>query len=191
MADRTPGSLKMALANCGCASNANSSSTALSECSMLRSPDLAWPRYPKTWHGLISPRAVSSGRLRIGALPVRAIPSAARAAANPRQRSRCQSIRSATGGETDRSATDRIGGHMAGGWWCRQSRANPSPLNFPVMLGKYREILRFPPIQGCQPQHKRLILLELFHKFPTQQNRELETGIREITRESIAPAPGQ
>jgi len=65
---------------------ASSFSTALSRCSMRRFPDSAWPMRRRTWHSPISPKAVSSGCLRTGALPIRAITSTIRADASPREK---------------------------------------------------------------------------------------------------------
>lgn len=76
-----------------------SSSTALSRCSMPRWPDSAWPTCRRTWRSPISPRAVSSGCSRTGALRIRAITSTTPAAANPRQPSLCWSKHCDTGVE--------------------------------------------------------------------------------------------
>ena len=71
-----------------------------SRCSMRRWPDSAWPMCRRTWRSPISPRAVSSGCSRIGALRIRATTSTTRAAANPRRPLPCWSMRCATAGET-------------------------------------------------------------------------------------------
>ena len=61
---------------------------------------LAWPMCRRTWHSPISPRAVSSGSLRIGALRLPATTFITRADASPRRPLRSWSTRCVTAGET-------------------------------------------------------------------------------------------
>jgi hypothetical protein len=72
-------------------------STALSRCSMRRWSDSAWPMCRRIPRDPISPRAVSSGRLRIGAFRFRDITSTIPADDSPRQPLFCWSTRCATG----------------------------------------------------------------------------------------------
>ncbi len=61
--------IEKAHASSRCASKASSSSTALSRCSMRRSPASAWRMCRRTWRSRISPSVVSCGCSRTGRPP--------------------------------------------------------------------------------------------------------------------------
>ena len=70
------------------------------------------------------------------------------------------------------------------GWLCRQSAANPSPPNFPVNQGKYREFSRESACSSLHFSGNRLILLTIFDKFLERRNREFFQPNREFSRDN-------